>query len=64
MCRFMAIFIVIVMTSWFMMGVENRNRDKMALTDPAYATGADNMDVLSGLRDQTDKENKHLRYSG
>lgn len=32
------------------MTTENRKRDKMALTDSAYATGIDNTDKLSGLR--------------
>lgn len=38
------------MTSWFAMRFENARRDKMALTDPAYATGAENLDTMSGLR--------------
>lgn len=46
------------------MGVENRRRDKKALNGARYATGDSNLDVLSGLRDETDVQNKHFRYSG
>lgn len=47
-----------------MMRMENSRRDKMALTNPAYTTGAANLDEMSGLRDETDIQNKHFRYSG
>ncbi|OBT72940.1 hypothetical protein VF21_08462 [Pseudogymnoascus sp. 05NY08] len=60
----LSLFIVTIMASWFSMLIENRRRDKLALTDPSYATGDDNMDLMSGLRDQTDSQNKHHRYSG
>ncbi|KAI5477381.1 MFS general substrate transporter [Pseudohyphozyma bogoriensis] len=59
----MSTFIVLLLLSSFLMNVENRRRDKLAKTDPAYATGIMNTDVLSGLRDQTDRQNGHLRYS-
>lgn len=46
------------------MQIENRRRDKKALTDPAYACGKENTDLMSGLRDETDVQNKHHRYLG
>lgn len=45
------------------MNIENRRRDKKALEDSAYTTGAENTDLMSGLRDETDIQNKHHRYS-
>jgi hypothetical protein len=30
--------------------IENKKRDKLALTDPEYRTGLDNLDLMSGLR--------------
>lgn len=45
------------------MNIENKRRDSKALTDPAYATGDENTDLMSGLRDETDIQNKHHRYS-
>jgi hypothetical protein len=30
--------------------IENKRRDKLALTDPNYRTGVDNLDHMSGLR--------------
>ena len=32
------------------MKLENARRNKKALTDPAYTTGKDNEDLMSGLR--------------
>lgn len=44
--------------------LENKRRDKLALTDPAYTRVRDNSDVMNGLRDLTDRQNGHFRYSG
>ncbi|KAK9893255.1 MFS general substrate transporter [Cystobasidium minutum MCA 4210] len=60
----MSIYIVLAYATWFDMILENRRRDKLALTDPAYSRAHDNSDVLNGLRDLTDRQNKHFRYSG
>ncbi len=57
-------FITLTMATWLVFRVENARRDKLALTDPDYTTGEDNQDLLSGLRDETDRQNKHFRYSG
>jgi len=59
-----SVFIVLAISSWAWMRAENARRDKLALSDEAYTTGEDNKDVLSGLRDLTDKQNGHHRYSG
>ncbi|KAJ5106101.1 hypothetical protein N7456_002776 [Penicillium angulare] len=55
---------ILCFASWTSMRLENRRRDKKADTDPAYTTGDENLDILSGLRDETDRQNKHFRYSG
>ncbi|KAF2094963.1 MFS general substrate transporter [Rhizodiscina lignyota] len=57
-------FITLTMATWLVFRVENARRDKLALTDPDYTTGQDNEDLLSGLRDETDRQNNHFRYSG
>ncbi|CAH0019994.1 unnamed protein product [Clonostachys rhizophaga] len=57
-------FIVLTLATWGMMQIENIRRDKLALTNPAYTTGDENDDLMSGLRDETDRQNKHFRYSG
>ncbi|PCG93595.1 Major facilitator superfamily domain, general substrate transporter [Penicillium occitanis (nom. inval.)] len=61
---FLSLYVATSMSTWLLMGVENKRREKKALTDANYATGDSNLDVLSGLRDETDVENKHFRYSG
>ncbi|KUL84693.1 hypothetical protein ZTR_07605 [Talaromyces verruculosus] len=61
---FLSLYVATSMSTWLLMGVENKLREKKALTDANYATGDSNLDVLSGLRDETDVENKHFRYSG
>lgn len=64
-CLVLAIaFVVTAWLSWFAMRLENKRRDQLALTDPDYATGENNQDHLSGLRDHTERENGHFRYSG
>lgn len=47
---FISIYIALSLATWFAMRMENARRDKMALTNPGYASGADNDDKLSGLR--------------
>lgn len=42
------------MSTWLLTGIENKRRDKKALSDANYATGNPNLDVLSGLRDKID----------
>ena len=49
MC-FVSIYIALSLSTWFAMRLENGRRDKMALTNPEYASGAENHDKLSGLR--------------
>lgn len=49
---------MVTWASWFAQKYENRRRDKLALTDPDYATGESNTDHTSGYRDLTDRENK------
>ena len=61
---FLSLYVATSMSTWLLMGVENKRREKKALTDANYATGDSNLDILSGLRDETDVENKHFRYSG
>lgn len=60
----MSAYIVLAWASWFVMLRENKRRDKLALTDPSYTRAHDNSDVLNGLRDLTDRQNGHFRYSG
>ncbi|KAI5475482.1 MFS general substrate transporter [Pseudohyphozyma bogoriensis] len=60
----MAAFITVLLISYFSMMAENRRRDRLAKTDERYTTGINNTDLLSGLRDQTDRQNGHHRYSG
>lgn len=55
--RFCILFIVVTWASWFAQQYENKRRDKLALTDPNYATGEGNTDLTSGYRDLTDREN-------
>ncbi|KAL7007167.1 hypothetical protein EMMF5_003393 [Cystobasidiomycetes sp. EMM_F5] len=54
-------FLTCIWVSWLSWGIqriENRRRDKLALTDPAtYGYGDANPDPTSGLRDLTDREN-------
>ncbi|KIW29277.1 uncharacterized protein PV07_05102 [Cladophialophora immunda] len=61
---FLSIYIALSFSTWLMMRLVNRARDKKALTNPAYTTGEANLDEMSGLRDETDLRNKHFRYSG
>ncbi|EXJ69750.1 uncharacterized protein A1O5_06821 [Cladophialophora psammophila CBS 110553] len=61
---FLSIYIILSFSTWLMMRLVNRARDKKALTNPAYTTGEANLDEMSGLRDETDLKNKHFRYSG
>ncbi|KIW92830.1 uncharacterized protein Z519_06679 [Cladophialophora bantiana CBS 173.52] len=61
---FLSIYIILSFSTWLMMRLANRARDKKALTNPAYTTGEANLDEMSGLRDETDLKNKHFRYSG
>lgn len=60
----MSAYIALAWASWFVMLRENKRRDKLALTDPSYTKAHDNSDVLNGLRDLTDRQNGHFRYSG
>ncbi|KAM0753792.1 MFS general substrate transporter [Meredithblackwellia eburnea MCA 4105] len=57
-------FIAIAWISWFCQRAENARRDRLAINDPRYRTGDENEDFMSGLRDETDRENMHFRYSG
>lgn len=47
---FLSIFTALTMATWLDMRLENARRDKRALTDPAYTTGKENEDIMSGLR--------------
>ncbi|KIX04601.1 uncharacterized protein Z518_05471 [Rhinocladiella mackenziei CBS 650.93] len=47
---FLSIYIVLSFSTWLMMRLENSRRDKMAMTNPAYAAGEANIDEMSGLR--------------
>lgn len=57
-------YIILAWVTWFEMGRENKRRDKLAETDPSFSKAHDNSDVLNGLRDLTDRQNGHFRYSG
>lgn len=57
-------YILLAWYTWFDMGWENKRRDKLALTNPEYSRVHDNSDIFNGLRDLTDRQNKHFRYSG
>lgn len=61
---FLSLYVATSISTWILMGVENKRRDKKAVGDASYATGDSNLDLLSGLRDETDVQNKHFRYSG
>lgn len=55
---FSVLFVITAWLSWGIQRIENRRRDKLALTDPAtYGYGDANPDPTSGLRDLTDREN-------
>jgi len=60
----LSVFIVLAYLTALSMRLENNRRDKKAMINPAYAAGEKNFDEMSGLRDQTDIQNKHFRYSG
>ncbi|KAL5356129.1 major facilitator superfamily domain-containing protein [Aspergillus floccosus] len=57
-------YIVLSTVTWLMMKLENTRRDKMARHNPDYESAALNENLMAGLQDQTDLQNKHLRYSG
>ncbi|EXJ86765.1 hypothetical protein A1O3_03719 [Capronia epimyces CBS 606.96] len=63
MCM-LCVYLCLLAINWTGMRLENRRRDKLALTDPAYALGDMSVEIMSGLRDETDKQNKRHRYSG
>lgn len=61
---FLVAYILLAWYTWFDMNMENKRRDKLAETNPEYSRVHDNSDVLNGLRDLTDIQNGHFRYSG
>ncbi|KAM6506907.1 hypothetical protein FALCPG4_018725 [Fusarium falciforme] len=47
---FLSVYIALSFSTWTVFRLENARRDKLARTNPEYSTGANNLDLLSGLR--------------
>ncbi|KAF9888585.1 hypothetical protein FE257_008517 [Aspergillus nanangensis] len=60
----LAVYIVLSTATWMKMRHENNRRDKLAQQNSDYESAALNGDLMAGLQDQTDIQNKHFRYSG
>lgn len=63
MC-FQIALVICYWASWSLMTLENKRRDKAALNDPTLDSAeARTSQIVSGLKDMTDRENKAFRYS-
>lgn len=48
--RFTVLYIITSLATWTVLMLEIKKSDKLALTDPDYRTGDENLDYMSGLR--------------
>lgn len=62
--RCLSIYVVLSLTTWVVMRLENNRRDSRAQENPDYVSSAESSSMILGLTDQTDIENKRFRYSG
>lgn len=62
--RCLSIYVVLSLTTWVVMRLENNRRDARARENPDYVSSPESLSIISGLTDQTDVENKRFRYSG
>ncbi|KAJ5697080.1 hypothetical protein N7536_007492 [Penicillium majusculum] len=60
----LSIYVVLSLTTWVVMRLENNRRDSRAQENPDYVSSAESSSMILGLTDQTDIENKRFRYSG